>query len=287
VYDPRRKQSPLALRRRLEYHGFELDREFEPIDEFPAELEPRIHAVLAESLARGEARHGALKRHRVAIEEIREAHRRSGGQTPRLGVSELVPLYERALANVHSLDDFRASPLPVDFDAIVRPAERQRWMALPDSVVVRGREVPIDYDVEDGDGAQRGVARLRLPEKLARTLSEEELPALDRPLRFTVLRGPRGAVRASSLDELQELLDRPWSPNEVVTDERPDELLPRDERRVRELATEFRRNARGRDQRGRRGEQGGRGGRRDGPDSGRGARPGKRGPGGGRRRRGR
>jgi ATP-dependent helicase HrpA len=262
VYDPRRKHSPLALRRRLEYHGFELDREFEPLDDFPPELEPRIHAVLAEALARGEARHGALKRHRVAIEEIREAHRRSGGVTPRLGVAELTPLYERALENVHSLDDFRASQLPIDFDAIVRPAERAKWMALPDTVAVRGREVPIDYDVEDVDGRPQGVARLRLPEKLARTLTEEELPTLDRPIRFTVLRGPRGAVRAITLDELQDILNRPWSPSEIMEDERPAELLPRDERRVRELAGEFRRDSRSqrdRDQRGSGGARGERG----------------------------
>ena len=68
------------------------------------------------------------------------------------------------------------------------------------------------------DGRPRGVARLRLPEKLARTLTEDELPRLDRPVRFTVLRGPRGAVRASTLDELQDILDRPWSPDEVAVD---------------------------------------------------------------------
>ena len=292
VYDPRRKHSPLALRRRLEYHGFELDREYEGLDDFPPELEPRIHAILADALARGEARHGALKRHRVAIEEIREAHRRSGGATPRLGVAELTPLYAAALADVHSLEDFRASQLRIDFDSIVRPDERAKWMALPDSVVVRDREVPIDYDVEDTDGRSRGVARLRLPEKLARTLSEEELPALDRPIRFTVLRGPRGAVRATTLHELQDLLDRPWSPSEVVDDERPSELLPRDERRVRELAGEFQRNTRG--QRNHRGQRGHGSGRSSGEDtrprggSGRRRGPGgPRGGGGGRRRRGR
>jgi tryptophan 2,3-dioxygenase len=59
-----------------------------------------------------------------------------------------------------------------------------------------------------------------LPEKLARSLVDEELPALDRPLRFVVLRGPRGAVRAASLAELQALLDRPWSPDEALQ-ERP------------------------------------------------------------------
>ena len=283
TYDPRRKHSPLSLRRRLQYHGFELDREHEPLNEFGPDVADRARHVLAEALARGEARHPLLKRHRPAIEEIREAHRRSGGATPRLGVAELTPLYERALSDVHSMDEFRAAPLRIDFDSIVRPEERAKWLSLPDSVVVRGREVPIDYDVEDVNGAPRGVVRLRLPEKLARTLAAEEVPVLDRPVRFTVLRGPRGAVRAASLEELQEILDRPWSPNEVVEEERPADLTPRDERRVRELAGEFRRNRRGqRVTRGRRGPNGRRG---DGDPARQDRGPGRRGGGRGRRRR--
>ena len=245
VYDARRKQSPISLARRLEYHGFELKREYERIEEFPPELEAQIRRVLAEALARGEARHVALKRHRPAIEEIREVYRRSGGQTARLGLPELTSLYEHELEGVHSSDAFRAAPLAIDFDAIVPRDERSRWLALPDSVEIRGREVPIDYDVEQVDGERRGVARLRLPEKLARTLTVEELPSLDRPLRFTVLRGPRGAVRAATLDELQEILRRPWSPDEVGSDEASapeSELAPRHERRVRELAGELRRD---------------------------------------------
>jgi len=289
VYDPRRKHGSLALRRTLQYHGFELDREYEPLDEFPPELEDRIRSLLADSLARGEARHPALKRHRSVIEEIREVYRRSGAATPRLGVAELTPLYERALGGVRSMDEFRASQLPIDFDAIVAPDVRATFLALPDAVDVRGRTVPIDYDVEDVSGTPRGVARLRLPEKLARTMTEEELPALDRPIRFTVLRGPRGAVRATTLAELQDLLDRPWSPDEVVRDEPSTDLTPRDERRVRELAGEFRRDKR--PPRGRAARRGdGSGPRHRGP-GGDGSPPRGRGPGGaaprGRRRRGR
>ena len=98
-----------------------------------------------------------------------------------------------------------------------------RVEALPSAVEIRGKWIDIDYDLEDrpdtdsaADGAEGmiPVARLRLPEKLARTLSDAELPELDRPLRFIVTRGQRGAVRASTLGELQELLDRPWSPEE-------------------------------------------------------------------------
>jgi hypothetical protein len=292
VYDPRRKRSALSLRRVLRYHGFELEREYEPLDEFPPEIEDRIREILADALARGEARHVALKRHRAPIEQIREVYRRSGGATPRLGVAELTPLYKRSLSGVGSMDAFRASPLAIDFDSIVAPDERARWLALPDSVVVRGREIPIDYDVEDANGTPRGVARLRLPEKVARTLTDEEVPVLDRPVRFTVLRGPRGAVRAATLDELQEMLDRPWSPDEMTRDEQPSDLTPRDERRVRELAGEFRRDKRS--QRGRQGRRDDRGGARRGGGGGRDGRP-RGGPGGGpggggprgRRRRGR
>ena len=81
---------------------------------------------------------------------------------------------------------------------------------------MRDREVEIDYDVEETDGGPVGVARLRLPEKIARSLTEGEIPALDRPVRFVVLRGQRGAVRARTLHELQTQLDQPWTDEEIA-----------------------------------------------------------------------
>jgi hypothetical protein len=56
---------------------------------------------------------------------------------------------------------------------------------------------------------------LRLPERLARGLLPAEVPELDRPLRFVVDRGNRGAVRAASLEELHELLEQPWMRDEL------------------------------------------------------------------------
>ena len=55
-----------------------------------------------------------------------------------------------------------------------------------------------------------------MPEKLARTLVKEELPTLDRPLRFAVTRGARGTVKASSLGELHDLLARPFTDSEIA-----------------------------------------------------------------------
>jgi len=99
---------------------------------------------------------------------------------------------------------------------------RARLLALPDYVEIRDKPVEIHYDVEEAeDGRPVGVARLRLPEKLARSVVETEIPALDRPVRFVVTRGQRGAVRADTLDELQEILDRPWSPEEEYDDRPP------------------------------------------------------------------
>jgi hypothetical protein len=216
VLDWHRKKDPLLLRRRLAYFGFELGREQESIDVFPPELAAKARHALAESLAREEARHAAVKRNHDAIDEMRELWRRSGGATPRLSMADLTAMYEAKLGAVNSLDDFRAADLTLDLGGRVAPADRARWMALPSEVMVREREVDIEYDVEETpDGTPLGVARLRLPEKVARTLHESELPALDRPLRFVVTRGQRGAARGSTLEELQEVLERPWTDLEV------------------------------------------------------------------------
>jgi hypothetical protein len=212
VFDADRRRAPLVVRRAVEYYGFVLERDIEPIDDvFPEDVADIARAKLADAAARFEARHRSLKDLRPRIEEVREVWRRSGGRTAKLGTKELASIFADQLRRVRSFEEFRAIPLVLDIDALVPPAERARWMALPDTVSIRDREVPIEYAVEDGVG---GVARLRLPEKMARTLVDAEVPTLDRPVRFVVTRGQRGAVRASTLDELQDLLDRPWAPDE-------------------------------------------------------------------------
>jgi len=187
------------------------------------------------------------------------------------------------------------TPLRIDAESLVAPEEQERWLALPDAVMIRDREVPIEYDIEESDGQKTGVARLVLSEKMARTLTEAELPALDRPLRFVVPRGQRGAARSASLDDLQELLDQPWTPDEIARLER-ERGREREERKrdfgARKAKGELRRGrAEGR---GRSNGDGGRGGRggsaggRDGNEGGhRGSRGGRGGEGGGGKRGGR
>jgi len=242
IYDPRRKHGPLVLKRTLDYFGFELENELETVEEFPSEVAGTARHALAEALARGEARHFAVKKNRDAIDEIREAYKRSGGRTKRLGLSELTALYEEQLSAVNSMDEFRSARLVVDSARFVPPDVHEEIDRLPDHVTIRDREVEIDYDVEERDGQRRGVARLRLPEKIARTLMEAELPQLDRPVRFVVLRGQRGAVRADTLDELQDRLMQPWSPDEVQESADDQAMLSHAEMEVRRIASEFRRD---------------------------------------------
>jgi uncharacterized membrane protein YgcG len=85
---------------------------------------------------------------------------------------------------------------------------------MPGAVEIRDRTVPMDYDVEEQDGRLVPVVRLRVPEKLARTMIQEEVPSLDRPVRFVVPRGQRGSVRADTLDDLQHKLDLPFTDDE-------------------------------------------------------------------------
>jgi len=200
------------------------------------------------------------------IEAIREAYKRSGGETNRLGLAELTALYEQQLAGANSMDDFRAARLTIDPKTFVPASVRDRLERLPANVNIRDREVEIDYDVEERNGKRQGVARLRLPEKIARTLTDGEIPRLDRPIRFVVLRGQRGAVRADTLEELQHKLAQPWSPDEVEETPQDRELLSRAEREVKQIADEFRRSGRRDYRHGARHKSGARGDRHRGND---------------------
>lgn len=112
--------------------------------------------------------------------------------------------------------DFLARPLELDLEAWVPPEVRARYLALPNGVIVREQAVALAYDVEeDEEGTPHGVVWLVLPEKLARTLVEEELPLFDRPVRFMVSRGRRGIVRGDTLLDLQDQLDMPWTSDEL------------------------------------------------------------------------
>jgi hypothetical protein len=262
AFDAERKHSPVLLRRRVTFFGFELSRESEPLPEFTDELAPAARHLLAEAAARGELRHAAVRRNQPIVEEIREVWRRLGGVTPRFGQAELTAWYEAQMGDAGDWESIRAMLLKLDRRDFVSDAQLAEARAMPGAVEIRERTVPLEYDVEDGASGPVAVIRLRMPEKLARTLVQEEVPVLDRPVRFVVPRGQRGSVRADDLVELQEKLDRPFTDDEQVRAQqasREEQDGKRRERGVREVRGEFQRNSK----HGKRGgpESRGRGGR--------------------------
>src|SRR5437763_7182211 len=130
------------MRRRVEYFGFDLGYEAEPVEEFPPELRENARRLLAEALARADARYVAVRINQPLIDEIRETWRRSGGKTAKLGVGQLADLYAGKLGEVSSLTDFRHADLDLraELDALVPAAVRAEYAQLPDRVQVRDLE---------------------------------------------------------------------------------------------------------------------------------------------------
>src|SRR5439155_1176065 len=112
--------------------------ELETLEEFPAELAMEARHILAEALARGEARHFAVKKNRDVIEEIRDAYKRSGGETKRLGLPELTALYEEQLVDVNSMSDFRSTRRSARAACAAMVARRSRGITRGSRHVVTG-----------------------------------------------------------------------------------------------------------------------------------------------------
>jgi hypothetical protein len=202
VYDPRHRRSPLVAMRRLVYQDFTLERSPEILDVLPPELLGAARAALVEALMTGAARHKDARALRRTLERLGELYRRSGGTLAGVdGPAVRAALGER-LRGLRRMEDFLRADLALTVDDFVPAARRRALEALPDSVTLLGERCPVDYEVGDG----RAVARVRLRQSLALSLTESDLPTLDRPLAFTVLRGKKSAQRADSLQELRRLL---------------------------------------------------------------------------------
>ncbi len=198
-----RGRGKLTAVRTVEYFGFLLDREVEPLPTpFPAALAGAARAALVAALAGGRTPHPNQRTVRQSLERGGEYWRRSGGSLAAVSPESLAARLAEQLGGVESWDAFIQRPLALNVDDILPAAERARLDAFPASLHLYGDRVPLDYEVEQGVG----VVRLRLKEGQARRLRPADLPPLDRPLRFSVLRGKRPAVRADSLDDMRRQL---------------------------------------------------------------------------------
>ena len=201
VFERHRRREGLMAVRTVVYFGFTLDREVDPLPSpFPPELADAARRALVQAVLAGETPHPDQGKVRRALERFGHYWRRSGGQLAQAHGDRLAEGIAAQLAKVRSWDEFIATRITLDPDAAIPEGERNRLDALPSSVFLYGDRVPLDYDVDQGVG---GVVRLRLKEGQARRLQPKDLPAFDRPVRYTVTRGKHEAVRATSLDELR------------------------------------------------------------------------------------
>ena len=203
TFERHRRREGLMAVRTVEYFGFVLERDSEPLGSpFPPDLAAAARAALVQAVLAGETPHPDQGRVRRALERFGFYWRRSGGQLTEAGTEPLTARLAQQLAAVASWDDFINTRLTLDVEEVIPAEVRHQLDALPASIHLYGDRVPLDYEVEQG----RGVIRLRLREGQARRLQPRDVPALDRPVRFTVLRGKREAVRAASVEELHRQL---------------------------------------------------------------------------------
>ena len=204
VGGPRGRQR-LVVSRALSYFGFHLETETETLEgEIPGDLLPAALDALTESLLAGETVHPDQGRLRRALAELDELWRRSGGTLKTAGREHVRGLIRAQLAGVTDWTSFLGATLRLDPAGLVDGATRASLSELPSAARVKGDTVALEYDLEGGDP----VVRLRLREGQARRLESRDLPVLDRPLRFEVVRGNQPPVRAATLAGLKAELGR-------------------------------------------------------------------------------
>lgn len=214
-----RKHRHLAVSRRLTYFGFSLETVVEELrGEVPPALADQAREALTDALMAGDTPHPDQGKVRRALAECGELWRRSGGALASVSTEAVRARIRAALEGVTSWQEFLSTRVSLDTDGLVDVATRARLLELPSSVHLAGDAVPLDYDVEDGTA----VVVLRLREGQLRRLREADLPVTDRPLRFSVARGPKPALRGRTLEELREALrNEPRERRGRHTDRRP------------------------------------------------------------------
>jgi len=194
-----RKHQGLAVERRRSYFGFDLDTEVEPIRSMiPEPLAAAARDVLTDALIAGETSHADQGRIKRALAVLDELWRRSGATLAAASPDTLRARIRAQLVEVRGWEDFLGTRIGLDPAELVDETARARLDALPAMVRLRGDAVRLDYELADG----QGIARVRLREGQAKRLREGDLPPLDRPLRFAVVRGRHEPILADTVADL-------------------------------------------------------------------------------------
>lgn len=197
------KRPGLFVTQTREYFGFELSHERKPLtNEFPSQLAEQARGALVTALLAGATSHPDQQRLLRTLNRADEYWRRSGGTLEELRPERAEQLIREQVQKVGSWNEFVNTAIALDLEGAVPLSRRSDLDRLPTSVRLLGDRVPLRYDFEAG----QPIVRIRLREGQARRLRALDLPGLDRPLKFSVYRGKREVVRASSPEELQQLM---------------------------------------------------------------------------------
>jgi hypothetical protein len=196
----------LVVAHTLEYFGFELDTVEEPLTgAIPTDLAPLAIDALVNGIINGTVTHPDHGKIRRAARELDEYWRRSGGTQEGASPTRVRAAIATQLEGITSWADFEARRLELDPADHLDLATRVRLDRLPATVHLLGDATAVEYAIERGEG----IARLRLREGQARRLTEDQVPALDRPVRYLVVRGGEAPIEAESLATLGALLRKP------------------------------------------------------------------------------
>ena len=201
----RRGRDRLSLVRASKYQGFVLERRRTSIVEtFPPGLENATRIELARKVVQGVTSHPNQERVSKVVGKLEEYWRRSGGDLSETDPKHVEAKILEQLEKITSWQGFVEAALHLSIEDFLTSDQKASLDSLPSTATIRGKQIPLQYEL-DGD---KPVVRLRFREALALRVLEKHLPKLDRPLRFSVIRGKREVIRAASIDELQQRLRR-------------------------------------------------------------------------------
>jgi ATP-dependent helicase HrpA len=201
----RRGRPRLSVVRGSKYAGFVLERKRTRIaDVFPEGLEDAARREIARKVVEGITQHPNQERVSKVVGRLDEYWRRSGGDLAEANPTVVEGKILDQLQTVSSWQDFVETAVQLCLDDFLAHDQRAELDSLPSTATIRGKHIPLRYEL---DGTTP-VVRLRLQEALALRLSERYLPPLDRPIRFSVIRGKREVIRVASLEEMQQALRR-------------------------------------------------------------------------------
>jgi hypothetical protein len=198
VHDGRR--AGLTVVRRTQYAGFELGRQRQALaGAFPGELASAARDALVQALLDGRTPHPDQGPVRQAFARLVDYWKKSGGALTGAEPATLRRSVRRQLEPVGSWEAFLATPVALEVGSVVPDDVRRALDALPSALPLLGDKVPLVYDFDDGTP----VVRVRMKEGQARRLRPKDLPRLDRPLVFSVMRGRQEVLRTRSVEELR------------------------------------------------------------------------------------